>query len=218
MIYEGEMLTMKRSVLKIVTVIILSFAFILPLSGPSLAAPLTDTSNVDEWDLENIPVIYNGNEYTVEEFLKIKDSLSIAVYYPDRSTGKKLLYAFSSFEELDKRFGFKINLPDPNSNVNSGGNGIKSEDPGYGYVWVNTYKGGNCLAIQAGLGIADLSSCGWDNKISSATYVYISGYTYGTMILCGGTNYAQPVFIVPIGYYYPTLPEFDNVTSSICWQ
>jgi len=213
---------MKRKFIKGSMAICLSLMFLLPISGTSLAAaPSVGPGITDVWDLNTVPVIYDGVRYSVSDFLSIKDSLPVVVYYPDKSNGEKLLYAFSSIEAFTNRFSIKLEIPKSNSNTKVKQNiglSLLDLETGWGYNWKNTYRGGNCLQVQVGVNINDLGTYGYDNCISSAEYPYYSGAPYSLMVLCGGKNYAQPFFIVQINSYYPTLPEFNDVASSLCWQ
>jgi hypothetical protein len=210
---------MKKLSLRIAVVFILAMSFIFPISGASLAASSSlGTGITDVWDLQKMPVIYDGTRYTADEFNNMSDNLKVAVYFPDKSTGEKLLYVFSNTEDFTEQF--KIKIPDAKAlenNSNGSGSTLLDLDPGYGYNWVHINRGGNCLMVPAGTSV-NLSSA-WNNVISSVEYPYYSGYTYGYMLLCGGTDYAQPFFFVPIGGYVPNLvnEEFNDVTSSITW-
>jgi hypothetical protein len=204
---------MRKSFLRLAVIIILAISFIFPISSASLAEKLSvSTKPIDVWDLQKMPVVYDGTRYTADEFHKMKDNLDIAVYFPDKSTGEKILYVFSNTEDFTKQF--HINTPDAKS---LGDNTIDLLDPGFAYLWVDINYSGNCLAMQEG-NSGNMASQ-WNNVFSSVQYPYYSGYTYYLMVLCGGFDYAQPFFYVPINGVVPNLvdEEFNDVTSSITW-
>jgi len=218
---------MKKSLFRIIAVIILSVIFVLPSSGSILAdSPSdisSDTSIVGNLGPVTIPVIYDGKRYEAKEFNKISNTLPIKVCYLD--SNNNLIYLFSTMDGFCKYFSVKIEFPSttndtPNAvqEVELNGDSILTFESGYGYNWVNADQGGNCLAIQEGYFDSYLDSP-WDNVISSS--YYYDGDTYSWMLLYSNSGWSGRVVGVPVGGYVDdwstAVPSFDNLASSVAW-
>jgi|WetSurMetagenome_2_1015567.scaffolds.fasta_scaffold229154_1 hypothetical protein len=217
---------MKKAFLRIVAVIILSFIFILPVSGPIMAeSPLntsSDTSIVGNLGLVAISVIYDGKRYEAEEFNKIKDQLRIEATLTDVYTGERILYVFSSFDDLCKKYSLKFDIHNVTSEKALREPSIMlsppSVNPGYGYFWVNSNFGGDCLA-EPETGPDDYYlDPPWNDVISSDYLPYSTGPAKAFALFVN-QGYSGNAHVVLKGAYDENLNDigFNDQASSLAW-